>query len=191
LIKTELLVCSKVFSGKLQHPIFVSTQSSIQVGVANGLVHIRVEGKGSFQNSASLKDFAKEMLARGHREFVVDLAACPLMDSTFMGTLAGIALKLKGCGEKGAIHIVNLNERNQGLLCNLGLDQLLSVECTDFSGATSGLPTSFLPTTESDKLVQAKMMLEAHEAVVTANPENEAKFKDVLEFLRSDIAARQ
>jgi len=26
---------------------------------------------------------------------------------------------------------------------------------------------------------------------VTANPENEAKFKDVLEFLRSDIAARQ
>ena len=34
-------------------------------------------------------------------------------------------------------------------------------------------------------------MLEAHEAVVMANPENEAKFKDVLEFLRSDIAARQ
>ena len=146
----------------------MSTQSSIQVGVANGLVHIRVEGKGSFQNSASLKDFAKEMLARGHREFVVDLAACPLMDSTFMGTLAGIALKLKGCGELGSIHIVNLNERNQGLLCNLGLDQLLRVECTDFSGAASVLPTAFLPTAESDKLAQAQTMLEAHEAVVTA-----------------------
>jgi hypothetical protein len=169
----------------------VSTQSSIQVGVANGLVRIRVEGKGSFQNSASLKDFAKEMLARGHREFVVDLGACPLMDSTFMGTLAGIALKLKGCGEMGSIHIVNLNERNQGLLCNLGLDQLLRVECTDFSGTDSLLPSSFLPAAVSDKLDQAQTMLEAHEAVVTANPENEAKFKDVLEFLRSDIAARQ
>ncbi len=169
----------------------MSTQSSIQVGVANGLVRIRVEGKGSFQNSASLKDFAKEMLSRGHREFVVDLGACPLMDSTFMGTLAGIALKLKGSGDDGNIHIVNLNERNQGLLCNLGLDQLLRVECTDFSGAEALLASSFLPPVPVDKLEDARTMLEAHEAVVLANPENEAKFKDVLEFLRSDIAARQ
>ena len=169
----------------------MSTQSSIQVGIANGLVRIRVEGKGNFQNSPPLKDFAKEMLARGHREFVVDLEACSLMDSTFMGTLAGIALKLKGVGEGGNIHIINLNERNQGLLCNLGLDQLLHVEDGGYTAPDSLSPNVFLPADKAGKLVEAQTMLEAHEAVVTANPENEAKFKDVLEFLRSDIAARQ
>jgi anti-sigma B factor antagonist len=169
----------------------VSNQSSIQVGVASGVVHIRVEGKGNFQNSAPLKEFAKEMLARGNREFIVDLAACPLMDSTFMGTLAGVALKLKNSGGQGSIHIINLNERNQGLLCNLGLDQLLCVECSEFSPPDTLVVDAFLTAKPADKLADAQTMLEAHEAVVTANPENEAKFKDVLEFLKNDIAARQ
>ena len=30
-------------------------------------------------------------------------------------------------------------------------------------------------------------LLDAHEAVVEANPENAAKFKDVLEFLKQDL----
>jgi hypothetical protein len=30
-------------------------------------------------------------------------------------------------------------------------------------------------------------MLEAHEDLVTANPTNQAKFKDVLEYLRQDL----
>jgi hypothetical protein len=32
-----------------------------------------------------------------------------------------------------------------------------------------------------------KTMLEAHEALVEADPENLAKFKDVLEFLKQDL----
>jgi anti-anti-sigma regulatory factor len=45
------------------------------------------------------------MIRRGHREFVVDLGDCELMDSTFMGTLAGVALRLReiGQGELGLL----------------------------------------------------------------------------------------
>jgi anti-anti-sigma regulatory factor len=70
-------------------------QSSIQVGVNGPAVWVRVEGKGSFLNSGNLKEFAQEMVNRGYREFVIDLQNCAMMDSTFMGTMAGVALRLK------------------------------------------------------------------------------------------------
>lgn len=149
-----------------------------------------MEGKGSFQNSTPLKEFSKEMLARGRRHFVVDLNGCPVMDSTFMGTLAGLALKIRAEGD-GEIRVINLNERNHSLLCNLGLDQLLMVDGTDIAPAGPLAQACTLDAAPGDKLSEAKTMLEAHEAVVAVNPENVAKFKDVLEFLRQDIQARQ
>ena len=71
--------------------------SEILVSHADRIVWVRVEGKGSSTNSTALRDFAKEMIHRGAREFIVDLCNCPVMDSTFMGTLAGISLSLR-CG---------------------------------------------------------------------------------------------
>jgi len=68
-------------------------------------------GNGSSTNSTALRDFAKEMIHRGARDFIVDLRNCPAMDSTFMGTLAGISLWLCELGE-GCLSVVNLNERN-------------------------------------------------------------------------------
>ena len=54
---------------------------------------MKVGGKGSFLNSDNLKEFAREMLDQGYGEFVVDLADCATMDSTFMGTMARLALR--------------------------------------------------------------------------------------------------
>jgi anti-anti-sigma factor len=168
----------------------VSTPAHIQVGVDQGTVWIRVEGKGSFQNSTPLKEFSKEMLARGHRHFVIDLEGCPVMDSTFMGTIAGLALKVRTEGE-GEIRVIHLNERNHSLLSNLGLDQLLQLENGPAAPSEPFAETCTLAATGADKLLEAKNMLEAHEAVVAVRPENAAMFKDVLEFLRQDIQARQ
>ena len=163
----------------------MSTQSSILVGCTNKVVWIRVEGKGSFQNSSGLKEFAREMTQRGHREFVVDLKNCPVMDSTFMGTLAGIALRLREIGQ-GNLHVINLNERNSDLLSNLGLDQLFSI---DLCGVELSDPQERAPieAAAADRNAQAKTMLEAHEALVQADPDNITKFKDVLEYLKQDL----
>ena len=168
----------------------MSCPSSIQVGLLHQTVWIRVEGKGSFQNSTPLKEFAREMLGRGHREFVVDLKECPFMDSTFMGTLASIALKSRAEGS-GGLHIVNLNERNQDLLCNLGLDQLMQLDLPQIGSGLNGQAVPLETATRPDKAAEARTMLEAHEAVVAVNPENEAKFKDVLDFLRQNVEANR
>jgi anti-sigma B factor antagonist len=143
---------------------------------------VRVEGKGSFTNATGLKQFGKEMTNRGYRQFVIDLKQCPVMDSTFMGTLTGLSLRLRELGS-GELCIVNLNERNHDLLANLGLDQFFTMGHTP----TTAPVHQSLPAVVEDKRTRAETMLEAHEAVVTANPANEAKFKDVLEYLKQDL----
>ncbi len=159
---------------------------SILVGIADRTVCVRVEGKGSFLNSTGLKEFAKEMTNRGYRDFVVDLKKCPVMDSTFMGTMAGVALRLRELGQ-GEIRVVNLNERNFDLLGNLGLDQLFTMSRGDDHPPVSVGPNKPLPTGPADKDAQAKTMLDAHEELVEANPDNAAKFKDVIEYLKQDL----
>jgi anti-sigma B factor antagonist len=130
------------------------------------------------------------MITRGHREFVVDLRNCPVMDSTFMGTLAGIALRLREIGQ-GNLHVTNLNERNSDLLRNLGLDQLFAIDLCGIDGLekpdreeAKAIETA---NPGQDRSKQAQTMLEAHEALVEASPENITKFKDVLDYLKQDL----
>jgi len=122
-------------------------ESSIQVGVSGPAVWVKVEGRGNFLNSGNLKEFAREMVDRGYREFIVDLANCAMMDSTFMGTMAGMALRLKELGQ-GHLHIVHCGTRSHE---------------------------------------QSHTMLEAHEALCEAAPENVPRFKDVLDYLKQDL----
>jgi anti-sigma B factor antagonist len=166
----------------------VTVDSSIQVGVRGPTVWVKVEGRGSFLNSGNLKEFAREMLDRGYREFVVDLADCAMMDSTFMGTMASVALRLKELG-RGHLHIVHCGNRSQQLLSGLGLDQIFDIhndgasapECEALGEATKE------QSPDSRKMEQAETMLEAHEALCEAAPENIFRFKDVLDFLRQDL----
>jgi len=151
----------------------------VQVGLAGPVVWVRVEGRGTFQNSTGLKEFASEMTKRGHTEFVIDLKNCELMDSTFMGTLAGIAMRL---GPAGKLHVVHPNARCRQVLKNLGLDRVVSVE-EDSSLRAPGEP---LRDAEGNPPREAKRetIIEAHENLVAADPANAVRFKDVIEFLK-------
>ncbi|MBA3544409.1 MAG: STAS domain-containing protein [Chthoniobacterales bacterium] len=166
-------------------------QSSIQVGVNGPVVWVRVAGRGSFLESGSLKEFGREMVNRGHREFVFDLEECVMMDSTFMGTMAGMALRLKELGQ-GRLHVINCGERSRELLSGLGLDQIFDIQakseaapkCEALTTANGQAPED---KAEKAKREQASTMLEAHEALCEARPENLTRFKDVLEYLKQDV----
>src|SRR5207244_11418706 len=77
------------------------------------------------------------MVDRGYREFVIDLANCAMMDSTFMGTMAGVALRLKELG-RGHLHIVHCGNRSRDLLSGLGLDQIFSIHGNGSSAPKCG-----------------------------------------------------
>lgn len=152
--------------------------SSVQVGVAGAVAWIRVDGRGTFQNSAGLKDFAAEMKRRGLREFVIDLKDCELMDSTFLGTMAGIALGLR---PDGRLTVIRANPRNRGLMQNLGLDRIFAVEDTAPTPAPATLASA---EPDAPRAARRETIVEAHENLVAANPENAIRFKDVLDFLQ-------
>ena len=157
-------------------------ESSIQVGVSGPVVWVRVAGRGSFLESGSLKEFGREMVNRGYREFIFDLQDCAMMDSTFMGTMAGMALRLKELGQ-GHLRVIHCGDRSRELLSGLGLDQIFDIQA---NGATAP-ECEALAKTDNVKREQAATMLEAHEALCEAEPENLTRFKDVLEYLKQDL----
>ena len=165
-----------------------AVQSSIQVGVNGDAVWVKVEGKGSFLNSGNLKEFTREMVNRGYREFVVDLEKCAMMDSTFMGTMAGVALRLKELGH-GHHHVIRCGERSRDLLTGLGLDQIFSIHANGAAAPQCELlqrePAAGSP--EEKKQENARQMLDAHQALCDAAPQNLSRFKDVLDYLKQDL----
>jgi len=189
-------------------------QSKILVARSANLGFIKVVGRGSFQNSGCLKAFYQQLLKDGVHRFVVDLEACSYLDSTFLGILLGLGLKLKTAGN-GLLHILNASPRNLELLKNLGLDRLISIDGKSVpvaSGSTSEGTSSGVPNgngngsggarldlkTVTENLEEmvcpvptkqeaAPTILEAHEALMDFDPRNVPKFKDVVEFLREDL----
>ena len=159
-------------------------QSSIQVGVHGPAVWVKVEGKGSFLNSGNFKEFARQMVGRGYREFVVDLDKCAMLDSTFMGTMAGVALRLKELGQ-GHLRVVHCGQRSHELLSGLGLDQLFSIQANGVAAPQCEALQG--ESAEQKKEDQKKEMLDAHEALCEAAPENIPRFKDVLDYLKQDL----
>jgi anti-sigma B factor antagonist len=149
-------------------------------------VVVRIEGRASFQNSNSLRDFIAEMLRRGKTRFVLDFQQCASMDSTFLGVLAGAALELKRIAPGGSLVLARVAPRNLELIRNLGLHRLLTVDAGDFAMTFAKCDT-VLEGKKCSELEQARDVLEAHENLVTADEANRTKFQDVLSFLRNRV----
>ena len=106
------------------------------------------------------------------------------MDSTFMGVLAGLSTVLKKTD--GEVLLSNLSEKNLFLLKMLGLLHLVRVDATPVEMPFPTLADQPLPAT-ADKRQMTQNMINAHEALIEASPENMVKFKDVLAYLKEDL----
>lgn len=153
--------------------------------------YVRVVGRGSFKVSPALKEFAAGALTGNCTELVLDMKDCIGMDSTFMGVLAGIALRLRE--RQGRVVMVNLSTRTRGLLATLGLDQVIVPFMAgdtppDLAGLLAGdASLAALEDRERSTRETAEMMVEAHQNLIELSPQNLPKFKDVLAFLREDL----
>lgn len=153
---------------------------------------IRVEGKGSFKNSSKVKDFTQSSFDKGHRKFVIDLENCPAVDSTFMGTLASMALKLR-YEPNGRVDVINATGRTRDAMTSLGLHCLLEMD-DDGSAwknerelVAQNLGKPLISGEDLSKRENTANVLAAHEALVEANNDNFSRFKDVLVFLKDDL----
>lgn len=153
---------------------------------------IKVAGRASFTSSGDFKHVVGELRDRGFDHFVLDLGECVTMDSTFLGVLAGVALrhadnKPQPAAQNGlTLDLLNPNQRVADLLENLGVVHLFKIlhqanPCTAlFEPVTPNRPA---PTQEE----LSKTCLEAHNRLMEINPANIPKFKDVAAFLAEDL----
>ena len=161
------------------------------VGVLDGFSWIRCVGKGSFLNSPALKRFGEARLAAGESLLVVDLGDCSGMDSTFMGTLAGLAGRFSR-KPGGALHIADADNRNRASLEDLGLDCLMEINppAAPWRGRMDEI-RAVLAVDEgkevvSSGLARAEHVLEAHRTLSAANEDNARKFAGVVDLLSQE-----
>ena len=176
----------------------IETTKGISVSSAKHAVFVRVVGRGTFQNGQPLRRYSVERIEQGCGEFFVDLAKCDGMDSTFLGVLAGIGLRLQQNGRTGKLHVINVSARNMELLQTLGLDRLFGVDepAAELGDAQPPADTEFkrLPDTDVSALTKplnkndtADLMLEAHDNLVRADQRNAPRFRDLRKFLRESV----
>src|SRR5579864_735589 len=69
-----------------------SAKMLVSIGERSAMVQI--SGRANFTSSVDFKTLLDQLLQRGYTCFILDLTECVLMDSTFLGVLAGFGLKL-------------------------------------------------------------------------------------------------
>lgn len=173
----------------------MSAIAPIFVGVFEGFSWIRCEGKGSFLNSPLLKSFGDERISAGERCLVADLGACTGMDSTFMGTLAGMATRLSG-NNGGVLQVADPGARNQKSLEDLGLDFLLEIDPSGaaWQGRLEAIRQELSPLMElavPNRAERTRHVLTAHETLAEANESNAREFGTVLKTLRQEVERYQ
>ncbi|MEO0508481.1 MAG: STAS domain-containing protein [Verrucomicrobiota bacterium] len=157
-------------------------QPTFLVSAYSDPVAVKINGKANYLNCNAFRDFIEQIIGNGKNQIVLDFSQCRGMDSTFLGILAGSAIELRKQTPAGELVLCNLSERNYELICNLGLQNLLSIaEACDFE--TGGRFESL----RDEEVSSAKEVLEAHVNLSEADQANIEKFQDVIAFLRNQV----
>lgn len=149
---------------------------------------IRVIGRCSFQNSAFLEK-AAEVCERGigPYSYVLDLDDCDYMDSTFLGAVAGIALRQRRLGH-GNLIAVNVSPPLRRTMSLLGLTHVLDIR----ERRLEGQPDQEIEVSEADRIAmpradQVAHMIQAHRRLIELDSGNEVRFNDVLQYLDESL----
>ncbi len=172
----------------------MSTPSAnLSVWVGENVACIRVVGRANFTSSVDFKKVVGNLKEKGCRRFVLELEECPLMDSTFLGVLAGLGVRLGHPPEgdsKPRIELLHPNDRIRDLLENLGISHLFQV-INESDNPCPANPAPAPSEAQEDPSPSQKEIsrtcLEAHQTLMEVNPDNVPKFKDVADFLAEDL----
>jgi anti-sigma B factor antagonist len=170
----------------------MSTPSAkMLVYVHDGLAWIKIAGRANVASSIDFKRLVNELISRGFTCFVVDLSECLLMDSTFLGVLAGFGLRLarphNGSSAEPSIELFNPNVRIAELLENLGVSHLFKIRRGAAEPARNGSIPAEAAVIDHTREEVTSNCLEAHRILMSLDPANALKFKDVTHFLAEDL----
>jgi anti-sigma B factor antagonist len=173
----------------------VTADNFISVGIFDGFSWIRCEGKGSFVNSPVLKKFGDARISAGEMLLIVDLSQCTGMDSTFMGTLAGMSARIS-TREGAFLQIAEPGPRNQRSLEDLGLDHLMEIDPPEaiWRDRIEAIRKDLKPPgniLSMNGIQRTRHVLQAHENLSGLNEKNEQEFSNVVELMKKELSEKQ
>jgi anti-sigma B factor antagonist len=165
------------------------SSAKISVLVGEKFACVKIIGRANFTSSIDFRTLINQLRQKGYSYFVLELSECTLMDSTFLGVLAGFGLnpKVPARVDNGTVlELRNSNPRIIELLETLGILHLFKLtqgpatltECVASSAPEPG-------NASREEITRA--CLEAHQTLMQINPENVSRFKDVTQFLAEDL----
>lgn len=160
----------------------------ILVTVEDKSAFIKVVGKGNFSVAPELKKFCFDQIARGVCQIIIDMSECVTMDSTFMGVMAGIAMRLRDLSDYSFL-VINLSPKTKDLLEVLGLTNLIDCYLTDElkDDEVENFEADKELNIEKNKNVTANVMLKAHQDLIKADKNNKLKFESVVNYLAKEV----
>jgi anti-anti-sigma regulatory factor len=150
---------------------------------------IKIIGRADFASSVDFKRLVDELLQKGFAYFVLDLSECVLMDSTFLGVLAGFGLKLapaQQMDQTSPIELYRPSGRITEVLDNLGVLHLFTIREEPLPACDDSETREFKPVCVG-KAEITRACLEAHQTLMAINPRNVSRFKEVAAFLAEDL----
>lgn len=144
-------------------------------------VIIQIKGKANYLKAPLLNAFLEQTLSSHFKKYCVLFNECTGIDSTCLGILAGLLLKLKK--DNGICLFCGLQERQLESIRLLGLDQLAQIVDT-FEINDNDLEKCFLKNNNST--LTPDLILEAHKFLMELNARNKIRFHDVVYFLEKE-----
>ncbi len=156
----------------------------VYIASTNSAAWLKVTGWGTFTNSHQIKKYLQEKIDTGCPKIIIDLTECLSMDSTFMGILTGLSIRMQGQGHE-PITLTNITAHNMRLLETLGLNRFLDIK--EKYQADDSLQWEILSTESLDKLSVTQHMLSAHKELVDTGGLASDQFKSVQQLLKEDL----
>ncbi len=151
-----------------------------RVHVTPDRAFVKVLNKASYLNCEPLRNFFEEQGKKGQKRYVIDFDDCSSMDSTFLGILVSVALKIRSAADEGSISLLNLRGRNLETVCNLGIHQIANVSSDEIKDEVQ---LENLAIKSSHSNANSDTIYKAHKALMNLNEKNLKVFSDVVSYL--------
>lgn len=159
----------------------------IEVSRSQDVVLVRVIGLARLANAMIFEEFCADMIERHFKYFIIDLAQCRGMDSTFMGILVGLA---QTTFENHETHVclINASRYCRGQLETLGLEQIVRIVDVPIQlPKVAGFRLEDLPCSDEERL---SIVQRAHENLVKLDQRNAKELGSFLATLKEELAVK-
>ena len=145
---------------------------------------MRIKGVANYSNAPLFNKFLSKTLAHNHKRYCIIFDECTGIDSTCLGILAGLLLKLRA--NHGICLFCGLKPRQLECIQIVGLDRFVHI--------VDHVPSSFAEANheiehnlqQSTLKVSPELILEAHKFLIEISEHNKMHFKDVVLLLEKN-----